>query len=294
MIDSRNLPKKHSSAPIATANVVPNARRSQRRRIRLARLLAVVLLVAAPTVSSVGLVSAGSSSGQATPTAGTPGAAQPPADLHPVAYQPCDVTPRDYDALMTMIVTTYQDPTALPTLPPWQTPSVNPRSLPGGHYFLPDGPSPSPETIQNLVRLLGTFENCTTLQRAALRPDDLLVRAAFGEDGAEVIAGWWQDAHRSAVPTPDPAIRIGTTTIYQLYGFRTIDATHIGAYVELSGDIRLGFNPAAGTYQPTWDRDGYIVFTQEPDGRWLIDSFVSPLGSVLDTMFPEGGATPAA
>jgi hypothetical protein len=148
--------------------------------------------------------------------------------------------------------------------------------------------------VQTLVELLGTFETCTPLQRSALRPDDLLVGSVFeGDDGARLIAAWWRDAHQ---PLELPTVRdsrLGTPTIYQLYGFRTIDATHVGAYVELSGGIRLGFSPASGTYQPTWEQAGYIVFTRAPDGRWLIDSFVSPLGSVVDALYPEGSATPA-
>ena len=246
-------------------------------------LLLVGLLVAVSTAGA----GSGTGTGPATPAIGSPVVNQPPPDAQPVQYQPCDVPPRDYDELMAMIVSAGPESYAPPPS------SLTPRSLPGGHYLLPDGPAPAPETVQTLVRLLGTFENCSPLQRAALRPDDLLVRAAFGEDGARTIAGWWRDAHPAAtVATPDPAIRVGDATIYQLYDFRTIDATHVAAYVELSGEIRLGFNPAAGTYQPTWEQAGYIVFTQGPDGRWLVDSFVSPLGSVVDTLFPEGAATP--
>ncbi len=252
--------------------------------------MAVALLLATLAVSSVGVAAQVGSSSQSTPTTGSSSTRQPPADVQVVAYQPCDVTPLDYDELMAMLASAGPDAFSGPPA------SLTPRSLPGGHYLLPDGPSPSLETVQTLVQLLGTFENCSPLQRAALRPDDLLVRAAFGKDGSRTIAGWWRDAHptAAAVATPDPAIRVGDSTIYQLYGFRTIDATHVAAYVELSGDIRLGFNPAAGTYQPTWDRDGYIIFTQGPGGRWLVDSFASPLGSVVDALFPEGAATPAA
>ena len=289
MIHFRDFGDDQSPAPIATGHGILNARAPELWRIRLGRILTVALLSAILVASSL-TVAARGAAGTGTPAAGSPVAGQPPADLQVITYQPCDVIPRDYDELMTMIATVYQDPEAFPSL----TASVNLRSGPAGRSFLPDGPSPSPETVQTLVELLGTFETCTPLQRAALRPDDLLARSVFTEDGTRIVAGWWRDAHQMSGA---PAVRdgqIGTPTIYQLYDFRTIDATHVGAYVELSGGIRLGFNPAAGTYQPSWERDGYVVFTLGPDGRWLIDAFVSPLGSVVDALFPEGSATSAA
>lgn len=282
-----------SFAPITMIPIRPTAR-PERRRDGALRYMTVALLVFALTVAWASAVAAGHDARPATPAAGSPVAEPPTADLQSIIFQPCDVTPRDYDELMTMIATVSQDPDSYPTPPPWLTPSINPNPGPTGRYFLPDGPAPSPEMVQTLVELLGTFETCTPLQRAALRPDDLLVRAVFeGDGGARLIAGWWQDAHRVSAPATVRAGLIGTPTIYQLYGFRTIDATHVGAYVELSGGIRLGFSSASGTYQPTWEQAGYIVFTRAPDGRWLIDSFVSPLASVVDALYPEGSATPA-
>lgn len=127
-----------------------------------------------------------------------------------------------------------------------------------------------------------------------------------GEDGAAIVARWWQDAHPTPAPpsdqpvqTPYPeerlaADRIGQTTPYQLHGFREIDTAHVGASVELGSDIRLGFGQDAGNYDPTFQRAGYIVSAQQRDGRRLIDAFVSPLGSVLSELFPGGSATPAA
>lgn len=294
MTYSRDIDEDQSAASLATARGILNVRLSDRRRVHLGRVLTGALLSATLIVSLINVAGAGSESGTATPVAGSQVAAQPSVDLQPIIFQPCDVTPRNYDELMTMIATVSQDPESYPAPPPWLTPSINPNPGPTGRYFLPDGPTPSPEMVQTLVQLLGTFESCTPLQRAALRPDDLLVRSVFeGDDGARVIADWWRDAHQPPEPPAVRDSRLATPTIYQLYGFRTFDATHVGAYVELSGGIRLGVNPAAGTYQPTWTREGYIVFTQGPDGRWLVDSFVSPLGDVVDTLFPEGGATPA-
>ena len=290
MNNSTPRSENRSSMPVATVASRPTKWRWISGRVGDVRLIAVGLL-ATLTVATASAVAAGNLQGAATSAAGSLGVPQPPADVRMVVYQPCDVTPLDYDELMTMIATVYREPAASPPVP---ASGITARSIPGGHYALPDGPNPSSEIVETLVDLLGTFETCSPLQRAALRPDDLLARSVFTEDGSRIVAGWWQDAHQVSEPPAVRDSRIGTPTIYQLYGFRTIDATHIAAYVELSGDVRLGSNPAAGTYQPTWNRDGYIVFTQRPDGRWLIDGFVSPLGDVVEMGRSDGSATPAA
>ena len=199
----------------------------------------------------------------ATPTAGVAANASNPR----VPTQPCDVVPRTFDEVMTVLARPLEDLTT--------PPDGSRLGLP-----LPDGSPVDAETVATLAKLTGTYVNCpSVLQLAALGTDDWIYRmfstnatqVGFPENNAlngEFIVQAW--LHRDGID-----IRGGEATSqpseYVLGDLRQLNDSRIAGYLSRSYTLA-----ADGTV--TTGKEGYVVFA-EVNGRWLIDDFrAAPLG----------------
>lgn len=274
--------------------------------------LLIGLLVASLVLPVSPFVRAGGNQGSATPEA-SPVAVEVPADRYWVTFQPCTAVPRDYDETMTVIARAVLGPEP-PSFSLGFAPEIHDEiGGPVTSYQLPDGPVPSPSSVDAVVQLLGADANCNSiLQALAYFTDAYVIRGALDdEQGGISLAALWRSANPVDTPVPSypepitdgngseiqapappqvptPPDRTGERG-NQLYGFRMIDDTHLGAYVEIGDNVSdQNFDPI----QPTFEQTGYVVFEQQPDGTWLIDAYESPDTIFRQRLFPEGEATP--
>ena len=277
-------------------------------------LLAGLLLVGLVGHSAVAAL-AGSSTPAPMPADGSPAPDVEPVDLVRPIYQACDATPRGFDDVMNLLNTTLFDSDASLVPIDWVSEVRDTPDGPVMSYELPvGGPLEVPE-IAELTTLTGRYLNCrTTLSSFAYVTDDNVIRTGLLSPGSGfLMVSLWNQAHEEAMPAPSypepitdgngsqiqapvaPSYpgtpdRTGERADSQLYGFRAIDASHVGAYVEIAGSISFG---EGLSIEPTFAQTGFVVFAQQPDGGWLIDQFVSPYVTLFDQFAPPESATPA-
>lgn len=245
---------------------------------------------------------------------GTPSPSMPP-DTQVPTYGECTATPRDFEDAMALLRAQLYDPSVV--IPPsWATDVRVTPTGPVQSYELPDGPAPTAEQVDEVSDLLGRYLNCpTSAQAIGYWTDDNLIRSGLYDEGSGyLISGLWQEANPEPdepVPSyPEPIIDgngsaieaplppqeykqpdlTGTSIRNQLYGFRMIDDTHLGAYVEITEPLSF----ETTTIGPEFDQTGFVVFERLPDGRWLIDEFVSPYEIIEQRLSSEAEATPSA
>ena len=211
------------------------------------------------------------------------------ADSQEILYGPCDVAPRDYNALMAMISDRILVPE--PTVPPSVASESGTVGRAGPTYSLPEGGAVSLDIRTELVGVLGSWTNCDLFLRTALSTDDYLVRTALeGPIAGPIAFLWWLHSHPDAVhpaPTvvgagrsPVPASAdaepapSGMSTDAWAYGFRMLDEDHIAAYLASPflgpggpGSVSVPVGP------PRYEESGYVVLARQPDGRWLVDEW---------------------
>ena len=291
----------------------PGLRGSSRRWVGV---LLVGLMMVGPGGRSSIAVLADDSTPPPIVAGSTPVPMNMPIDLRRPTYEPCDAAPRDFDDVMSILDTVLFDPSGFPLPKEWATEVRETSDGPVSSYELPiGGPVGAPE-IAELTTLTGRYLNCsTTLSNFGYVTDDCVVRAGLLSPGSGfLMVSLWNEAHEAAMPAPSypepitdgngsqiqapvaPSYpgtpdRTGQQADSQLYGFRAIDASHVGAYVEIAGSISIGDGQSI---EPTFQQTGFVVFAWQPDERWLIDQFVSPYATLSDRFAPSEGATPAA
>ena len=238
-----------------------------------------------------------------------------PLDVQVPIFGECLATPRDFEDAMALLRAQLYDPSVV--IPPsWATGVRDSPTGPVQSYELPDGPAPTPEQIAEVTDLFGQYLNCpTSAQSIGYWTDDNLIRSGLsGEDSGFLISGLWEEA-KPPEPEPEPSYPepitdgngsvieaplppreyeptdlTGSAAQMQLYGFRWVDQTHIGAYVDNPGSV----SSETTTIDAAFDWIGFVVFEQQPDGSWLVDELVNPYEIVEQRLSSAAEATPVA
>ena len=213
------------------------------------------------------------------------------ADSQEIVYQPCDVTPRDYDDLMEMVANQVLVPQPDVPFARGRTDSMDPG---GPRFRLPEGSPVSVETQADVVDRIGTWLNCTPFLQAAVSTDDYLVRRALdGPLTGWSTFSWWLYSHPDLAPVRseerdamtgvviDPAASelapVGTSPLIYAYGFRRLDDWQVAAYLAspIVQSDNEGLVPSyTALSDPLYEEHGYIVLEQQPDGQWLVEELV--------------------
>lgn len=231
-----------------------------------------------------------------------------PADAIRPIVQPCTVTPRTIDDVITTLALPYAEQEIDPANSPLgidpflDRPFLVPDTIAadGRHTGvriadLPSGTPVDATTIEAIALLYGQRMGCTwgaagnQLALEALRSDDALIRLYWDYDAVPnggLLVGMARTPEtvgevqaRVARDGGDPSYlpQVGQPAGRWLWGFRSLPDGRVAAY------IAIGSSTSADQYPATFDPIvggqlvvGYIVFVNQ-DGRWLIDEESGPL-----------------
>ena len=220
----------------------------------------------------------GIAAGSATPDSATPSV---PADAREVTAQNCTAQPSDFGQIMSTL--NERVPTSRLTNDqriPVPLATMTGREIPLGHssgtppttysttaisYQLPDGAAPDSALADQLTVLMGEYINCRPLAAASLSTTDMLLRQTlYYGGGGWFLAQLYADSQPSTFPKSRLQNFIGSK--WFLFEWRTLDATHVGAYV-----AALPARAASDARQ--YNHSAYVVFARGDDGTWRIDDY---------------------